>query len=78
MPFFNGLLAVNLKNFHIVFIVVSTLFCVGFGFWCTSGTYPAADGFQAFGYLAWVCAVALIAYGAVYFRKLHQLNRSAI
>lgn len=67
----------NLKNFHIVFIVIATLFCIAFGFWCTSDTYPAAKGFEPLGYLSWAFALALVVYGAVYFRKLSRLDKDA-
>ncbi|MDA0322051.1 MAG: hypothetical protein O2923_04960 [Verrucomicrobia bacterium] len=67
----------NLKNFHIFFIVIATLFCLGFGSWCTGDTYPAAKGFEPLGYLSFAGALALVVYGAVYFKKLHLLNKAA-
>ena len=64
----------NLKNFHFVFIVISTLLCIGFGLWAVRGSHPSAQGLRAFGYGAWLCAAGLVVYGAVYFRKLQRLQ----
>jgi hypothetical protein len=65
----------SLKAFHIVFVTVCTLFCLGFGLWGLREhrlTQDTAMLVQGVGALA--AAVALIAYGRWFLRKLKHVS----
>ena len=61
----------SLKTFHIFFVTVSILFCVGFSLWCFR-EYARVDGVAN---LLLACgtmlfAVALLCYGKWFLKKL--------
>lgn len=60
----------SLKTFHVFFISVSVLLCIGFGAWCLTaeGVRGQAD-YTALGLVSLVVAVALIVYEILFLRK---------
>ncbi len=66
----------GLKAFHIFFIVVSTMLCVGFGLW-SIGNFSARSGGAAslaMGIGSFVCAIVLVCYGVWFLRKLKNVS----
>ena len=63
----------SLKNFHILFIMLSIVTSLGFGFWCL-GTEAGASvsGSTAMGVVSLVAAVALVIYGVKFLRKMEK------
>ncbi len=61
----------SLKAFHVVFIVISTLFCVGFAYWALS-TYSSSRsvGHLIQGVAAALGAVSLLIYGRYFLKTL--------
>ncbi len=61
----------NLKGFHVVFIVVATLTVLGFGAWGISVGRSTSDaGMTLLGGVSAAAGVALLAYGGWFLRKL--------
>ena len=65
----------SLKAFHIAFVALSTLLCVGFGLWALRRYLEAGT----LGYLATtagslVLAAGLVAYGVWFLRKLRHVS----
>jgi len=61
----------GIKNFHIVFVTVSSLLCFGFGGW--SWRYAEANqtgGYRMLGAASFGAGVALIAYGFWFWKKI--------
>ena len=66
----------SLKTFHIFFIVLSTLLCIGFGVWSIgdfSGS-GASAGSIAMGVGSFSGAVVLMWYGVWFLRKLKNVS----
>ena len=66
----------GLKTFHIFFVVVSTVLCVGFGLW-SIGNFSAPGGGAAslaMGIGSFVCALVLVCYGFWFLRKLKNVS----
>lgn len=66
----------SLKTFHIFFIVLSTLLCIGFGVWSFgdfSGDGPGAASI-AMGVASLAGAVVLMCYGVWFLRKLKNVS----
>jgi hypothetical protein len=57
----------SLKAFHVFFISVAVLLCLGFGVWCLRQT-----GYLAMGIGSFVVAVGLVCYEIVFLRKLSK------
>jgi hypothetical protein len=60
----------SLKAFHIFFITLSVLLCLGFGAWCLGSDY--AQGRPAYavaGYVSFALGVVLVVYEIVFLRK---------
>ncbi len=65
----------SLKTFHIVFITVSTILCVGVGIWAISGYRSRGDvASLVVGVVALVAAVALVWYGLWFLKKLKGVS----
>jgi len=62
----------SLKAFHILFVSLSTLICVGLGVWGTILQERSAPAL-AMGALGYAGAVALTIYGVKVFKKLKAL-----
>ncbi len=61
----------SLKAFHIFFIAVSTLLCVGFGIWATRDFNQSGNGLHlALGVGAFLMSGLLVWYGSWFLRKL--------
>jgi len=55
----------SLKTFHVFFISVSVVLCIGFGVWCVK-----QPGYLGLGIGSFVVAAALVAYEIVFLKKL--------
>ena len=65
----------SLKGFHIVFIVFSTLLALGTGVWCVwVDLVEGAPIYLAGAVGSFLAAIALIAYGVWFYRKMKRLN----
>jgi len=65
---------VDLKHFHYVFIVLSILVTLGFGFWAMFTTVDVI-GFwgRVGGVMSTFCGVTLVVYGVWFVRKSRQI-----
>ena len=65
----------SLKAFHIVFVTVSVILCVGFALWAIV-EYRAngAIGTLIWGVVSLLAAVVLVAYGRWFLRKLKEVG----
>lgn len=65
----------SLKTFHIVFISIATLFCLGFGVWAV-GDYMNGGGMPslAMAIVSLLFGVALPPYGIWFLRKLKSVS----
>ena len=65
----------SLKGFHILFITVSTLLALGVGGWCLWVDSVAGTPIFRIGAIgSFAAAVALMVYGAWFFRKMKRLR----
>ncbi len=61
----------SLKAFHIFFIVVSTLLCVGFGVWAVNDFGRSGSWVHlALGVGSFIGSISLVWYGVWFLRKL--------
>ena len=66
----------SLKAFHVFFITVSVLMCLGFGAWCLGSDY--AHGRAAYtiaGYVSFGLGILLAVYEIVFLRKFKDLDK---
>ncbi|HUI07715.1 MAG TPA: hypothetical protein VL486_12000 [Verrucomicrobiae bacterium] len=66
----------SLKAFHIFFITISVLLCLGFGAWCLNSNY--AQGRTAYavaGYISFGLGVLLVLYEIVFLKKFRELDK---
>ncbi len=63
--------AMSLKAFHVLFVTISMLLAVGFGFWAV-GNYRSTGEISTlvWGVGSWVAFIALGAYGRWFLNKL--------
>ena len=65
----------SLKAFHIFFIVVSTLFTLGFGVWATRDFAASGNWVNlSLGVGSFVSSVVLVVYGVWFLRKLKGVS----
>lgn len=65
----------SLKSFHIVFVIISTLLCVGFGFWALDARSENGEtSLLVAGVGSLGCGVALVVYGVWFLRKLKEVS----
>ncbi len=65
----------SLKAFHIIFIVISTLFCFGTGAFCLKSNSAAPDTTMlALGIALNLGGVALLIYGRYFLKKLKRIS----
>ena len=61
----------SLKQFHILFIAISTLLAMGFGEWCVQAYLAGeSNGYLAFGVLSYVAVGILIVYAWWFIEKM--------
>jgi hypothetical protein len=66
----------SLKAFHIFFITISVLLCLGFGAWCLSSDYAhGRAAYTAAGCISFGLGVVLVAYEIVFLRKFRDLDK---
>jgi hypothetical protein len=60
----------SLKAFHVFFITVSVLLCLGFGAWCIDSDYARGRMMYTIsGYISFALGIALVAYEVMFLRK---------
>jgi hypothetical protein len=65
----------DLKSFHIFFIVAATLLCLGFGMWSVNAWLDQRGGdWLAMGVGSFAVAIALLGYGAWFLKKLRNMS----
>jgi hypothetical protein len=65
----------SLKAFHIIFIIFSTLLAFGIGIWCLwINRIGATSAYTVGAICSFTAAVALIAYGCWFWRKMKRLR----
>lgn len=65
----------SLKAFHVLFIVISTLFLSGFGLWGVSDYFTTSDALHlALGVVSLAGSVALVWYGTWFLAKYKKLS----
>jgi len=65
----------SLKAFHILFIIISSILCVGFGAWAINEYLRVGDAATlAWGLGAFLCVAVLLVYGKWFLRKLGGLG----
>lgn len=66
----------SLKAFHIFFITISVLLCLGFGAWCISSDYThGRTAYVIAGYISFGLGVLLILYEVVFLKKFKTLEK---
>lgn len=63
----------SLREFHILFIVVSIAVCLGFGWWCLSNAGGSLL-YMLLGVSSFGLGFGLVLYGRLYFKKLRELE----
>ncbi len=64
----------SIKGFHLIFIFVAALFCVGFGAWAIFIEDGASGkGVTILGYFTLAVSVGLALYGIYFFRKAKKI-----
>jgi hypothetical protein len=63
----------SLKAFHVIFITMSILLCLGFGAWCFGSDYAHGKGsYLIVGCGSFVLGAVLVAYEIAFLRKLRN------
>jgi hypothetical protein len=66
----------SLKAFHIFFITISVLLCLGFGAWCISSDYThGRTAYAIAGYISFGLGVLLVLYEIVFLKKFKTLEK---
>ena len=66
----------SLKAFHVFFITISVLMCLGFGAWCVSSDYAHGRmGYAIAGYISFALGVLLVLYEIVFLKKFKDLDK---
>ena len=65
----------SIRGFHIIFITIATLLCLGLSFWVfkLSGM-SAGTGMYALGGGSLFSAIVLVLYGVYFYQKIKKLN----
>jgi hypothetical protein len=65
----------SLKAFHIFFITISVLLCLGFGAWCISSDYTQGRAAYAIaGYISFGLGVLLVLYEIMFLKKFKEMD----
>ena len=63
----------SLKAFHVFFITLSVLLCLGFGAWCLGSVYAHGQlSYTVAGIISFVLGVALVVYEIVFLRMFKE------
>ena len=66
----------SLKAFHVLFITVSVLLCLGFGAWCLSSDYAKGrTAYTVAGCIAFVLGAVLVLYEFMFLKKLKAVEK---
>ena len=66
----------SLKAFHIFFITISVLLCIGFGAWCMSSDYAhGRPAYAAMGYISFGLGIFLVLFEIVFLKKLKEVDK---
>ena len=66
----------SLKAFHIFFITISVLLCLGFGAWCLNSDYThGRAAYAAAGYISFGLGVVLVLYEIVFLKKIKAVEK---
>jgi hypothetical protein len=65
----------SLKAFHIFFITISVLLCLGFGAWCISSDYThGRAAYVIAGYISFGLGVLLVLYEIMFIKKFKEMD----
>ncbi|HUJ10407.1 MAG TPA: hypothetical protein VL171_10300 [Verrucomicrobiae bacterium] len=65
----------SLKAFHIFFITISVLLCLGFGAWCLNSEYAhGRTAYAVAGYISFALGVVLVLYEIMFLKKFKGLD----
>jgi hypothetical protein len=65
----------SLKAFHVVFVVIAALLCLGFGVWClTSDDARGQTGYLWAGILSFATVVALAVFEVNFLRRMRGVK----
>jgi hypothetical protein len=65
--------AMSLRAFHVFFITVSVLLCLGFGAWCLGADYTHGRlAYAVAGVISFGLGVLLVAYEVVFLRRTRE------
>ncbi len=60
----------SLKAFHVFFITISVLLCLGFGAWCLGSEYAAGKwAYTGAGIVSFLLGLALVIYEIAFLKK---------
>jgi hypothetical protein len=63
----------SLKAFHIFFITLSVLLCLGFGAWCLGSDYARGRAaYTVAGFLSFALGVILVLYEVIFLKKFKE------
>ncbi len=62
----------SLKHFHVLFIFIAALTCVGFGAWALL-MRGLPDSFRIMGWISAIAGVFFLGYGIHFVRKMKQI-----
>jgi hypothetical protein len=66
----------SLKAFHVFFITISILLCLGFGAWCINSDYTHDRAAYAIaGYISFGLGVLLVLYEIMFLKKLKDVEK---
>jgi len=66
----------SLKAFHVFFITVSVLLCLGFGAWCINSDYTQGrTAYAIAGYISFGLGVLLVLYEIVFLKKFKAVEK---
>ncbi len=65
----------SLKSFHIIFICISTLFSIFFGYWCYN-EWSQIGGMQymVYSFISVAFTIAMLIYGKWFLKEISELN----
>ena len=66
----------SLKAFHIFFITISVMLCLGFGAWCLNSDYAhGRTAYAVAGCISFGLGVLLVLYESMFIRKFKDLDK---